>query len=201
MGGDAGGESAPGRGSRFWFTARLQLAPELPDETPDTSPERRAEESAEARLASTFAGTRLLLVEDDKVNQEVARDLIEEIGLYLDVLDNGQQAVDRLREAVPGYALVLMDMQMPVMDGLEATRRIRLQHPAGTLPIIAITANAFGEDQARCFAAGMNDFVSKPVDPERLYTTLLKWLRQGADIPPRDEQADQARLPLRGDTI
>jgi len=197
MGGDADGESTPGRGSRFWFTACLKLAPELPDKTPDTSPEG----SAEARLTSTFAGTRLLLVEDDKVNQEVARDLIEEIGLHLDVLDNGQQAVDRLREAAPGYALVLMDMQMPVMDGLEATRRIRLQHPASTLPIIAMTANAFGEDQARCFAAGMNDFVSKPVDPDRLYTTLLKWLRQGADIPPLDEQADQARLPLRGDTI
>ncbi len=183
MGGDADGESLPGHGSRFWFTARLHRIANVTDTTSPADPES----AAEARLGREFAGTRVLLVEDDRVNQEVARELIEEVGLHLDVLGNGLAAVERVCGAEHDYALILMDMQMPVMDGLEATRRIRAHHPAETLPIIAMTANAFGDDRAACLAAGMNDFITKPVDPERLYAILVRWLERGT---PPTRQAD-----------
>jgi len=128
---------------------------------------------AEERLRLDYRDARILLVDDDPVNREVELAVLEDVGWRIDLAENGRQAVDLA--AVNDYQLILMDMQMPVMDGLAATRAIRAL-PQRAVPIIAMTANAFNEDREACLAAGMNDFLSKPVVPEKLFETLLKWL-------------------------
>ena len=171
MGGAAGASSAPGAGSRFWFSARLSKG-----EPAAFAPgaESIVPKGAEDRVKHDHAGCRVLLVEDEPISQEIARDLLEEAGLRVDTADDGVEAV-RL-SAANDYALILMDMQMPNMDGLEATRRIRLGRRGARTPIVAMTANAFAEDRARCLEAGMNDFLTKPVMPETLYGVVDKWL-------------------------
>ncbi len=170
MGGDAGVESTPGLGSTFWFTARLRRA-----EVTAATGEQPGEDSAAAILRRDFAGARILVAEDNDVSQEVAKAILEEAGLVVDLAGDGMEAVAMAN--ANEYQLVLMDMQMPHMDGLEAAREIRRQWPAGSLPIVAMTANAFSEDKARCYAAGMDDFVSKPVDPPMLHAKLLQWIK------------------------
>lgn len=103
--------------------------------------------------------------------------LLEDVGLQVDLAEDGRQAVEKARSG--SYAVILMDMQMPVLDGLGATRQIRQLPDCAALPILALTANAFAENRDQCFEAGMDDFISKPVAPEDLYETLLKWLEQG----------------------
>ncbi len=182
MHGEIGVDSTEGKGSRFWFTVRLDKAPADSVVEADSTITRDAEQL----LAQHHRGARVLLVEDDPVNQDVAMGLLASVGIEVEVADNGQQAVDRVREHE--YDAVLMDMQMPVLDGLEATRRIRQLPGRQGLPIIAMSANAFAEDRTRCMQAGMNDFVAKPVDPPLLYGTLLGWL-------PASQAADAAELP------
>lgn len=108
------------------------------------------------------------------MNLEVAQLLLADSGLIVDTAENGEQAINKSKASA--YALILMDMQMPVLNGLQATRAIREIPECKNTPILAMTANAFDEDKARCFEAGMNDFTVKPIDPKELFSTMLRWL-------------------------
>lgn len=191
MGGNAGASSMPGQGSTFWFTACLPtytakpasavtdagVAPPTPENAAlvTASPATQTQ-AIEALLQRDFSGSRILLAEDEPVNREIMLMLLEDSGLVIDYAENGIEALDKLQTNT--YALVLMDIQMPELDGLEATRQLRRQPELADLPVIAVTANAFDSDRQHCLAAGMTDFLPKPIVPEALYAMLYKWLKQ-----------------------
>ena len=151
-------------------------------------------------------GARILLVEDNDINQQVAREILGNAGMLVDVADNGRIAVDRVDASLSGqqpYDLVLMDMQMPVMDGVAATRHIRERHPDLQLPIVAMTANAMAVDRARCLEAGMNGFVVKPINTHALWKTLLTvvQLRDGMGVGASSAMPDRAPTSLKDQNL
>jgi light-regulated signal transduction histidine kinase (bacteriophytochrome)/DNA-binding response OmpR family regulator len=194
MGGEAGVESTPGAGSTFWFTAWL---------APGAETEVNADAQTDARtiLKEHCAGARVLVVEDQEINREVAVGLLQEAGLVTDTAGNGRIAVEKVGNG--DYDLVLMDIYMPDMDGLAATREIRRRHSDAALPILAMTANALEADKQACAASGMNDFLSKPVEPFNLYETLLQWLPRCKSRRPNPtaETARTAPPPTRNADI
>ena len=139
--------------------------------------------------AGPIDGSRILLVDDNEFNQQVAKEILEEAGVTVCVANNGYEALDLLRQEY--FDCILMDMQMPEMDGLEATRQIRANPALPNKKIIAMTANASKEDQEKCFAAGMNDFITKPFEPKQLYAVLAKWL----PVRLRKEIAEDVAVP------
>lgn len=186
-----------GQGSEFWFEITLPVSEEPANEFGSS-----VLSVTPSQLRSRHAGARILLVEDTPINQDVAQDYLGDAGLRAELAENGKQAIDYLRESQ--VDLVLMDLQMPIMDGLTATRFIRTLPGCERLPIIAMTANAYPEDRQQCLAAGMNDYLAKPIEPEVFYAMLAKWLPVGESSPEiggvREDPAAQDPLSNIADT-
>ena len=176
MGGCIQVSSQENIGSTFGFTVTLGLT--------DLASVRRSELKRDGRVdpdhLQELAGARVLLVEDNEVNRLVAIELLEKVNLRVDVAENGAIALEKLRGQ--HYDCVLMDVQMPVMDGCQAARELRLIEGCRNLPVIAMTANAMNDDRKKCLEAGMVDFISKPILPPALYGVLLKWLNSNEVI-------------------
>jgi signal transduction histidine kinase/CheY-like chemotaxis protein/HPt (histidine-containing phosphotransfer) domain-containing protein/CHASE1-domain containing sensor protein len=180
MGGGVGVDSAPGKGSTFWFTARLVKGVRFL---------QTGDDAVQPDVLDSIRGTSILLVEDNIFSQQVGQELLEDAGATVCVANNGKEAIDLLLKE--RFDCVLMDVQMPVMDGYEATRLIRAHPKLSATLIIAMTANAGRGDQQRCLDAGMDEFVTKPIAPKLLFNMLSKWMSQRARMP-----SEMARKPV-----
>ena len=179
MGGSVGVDSTPGQGSTFWFSARLAKGVHfLP-----------ASEEVGQDLLEELSGACILLVEDNIFSQQVGQELLEEAGATVVIANNGREAIDMMLKQ--RFDCVLMDVQMPVMDGFEATRMIRTDPRLRDALVIAMTANAGRDDQKRCLEAGMNEFITKPISPTVLFQVIARWLRE------RPERNGRRRVPVK----
>ena len=169
MGGEVGADSTPGAGSTFWFTAKLKKGVEEAASTATAV-------NAEAEVRQRYSGHRVLVVDDEPINRQVAVMQLEAVALVVDTAEDGAEAIAMARKT--RYAAIFMDMQMPKLNGVEATQAIRQLPGYRDTPIIAMTANAFSEDRERCIEAGMNDFLIKPFNPDELFASLLRTLTQ-----------------------
>ena len=185
MGGETGVESELGHGSKFWFKVRLDEGRQDEGSQAEQVVDRRDAQAA-------IRNARVLLAENNVFNQQVAREFLEEAGCVVQVANDGVEALEWLRKE--HFDCVLMDVQMPLMDGLEATRQIRASQAFAAMPVIAVTANALEEERQRCMDAGMNDFVTKPLRPETLYVVMAKWLSR--QVPPLS--VPERRKPSEG---
>ncbi|HJN15327.1 MAG TPA: response regulator, partial [Armatimonadota bacterium] len=193
MGGEITVESAPGEGSTFAFTAIFgkQDAPAQARRLPDADQTMAVDDTIgtrrETEAAPGLEGARVLLVEDNELNRQVAEQLLSAVGVDVSIAVDGEEAV--LAVFSVEYDAVLMDIQMPRMDGYEATERIRSDERHADLPIIAMTAHAMAGDREKVLAAGMNDHVAKPFAPEELFATLSRWV----SVVPGDPSRDRAK--------
>jgi PAS domain S-box-containing protein len=197
MGGGITVQSTPGTGSVFTFTVGIKTLEGSGEDGRDELEVRdgpmRIEESGQ------LAGKRVLIVEDNDINMEIVREILEGFGAFTDGVSNGRDALRMIGQATPPYDAVLMDIQMPEMDGCEVTRAIRTSPGAPLLPIVATTAHTGESERQRCLDAGMNDYVSKPIDPDRLVRTLLRWISphdhalpgEGKGAPPKEVSASE----------
>jgi signal transduction histidine kinase/DNA-binding response OmpR family regulator/HPt (histidine-containing phosphotransfer) domain-containing protein len=179
------------------FNSMMEIMGQAPASAPRVTDARKSR-GLEQQLGR-IGGARVLLVEDNEINQQVAGELLRDAGFSVDLAENGQIAVERVEASYAErrpYDIVLMDMQMPVMDGVTAARRIRVSHPNATLPIVAMTANAMKADRDRCLEAGMDSFVTKPIDPEELWKSLLTWVKEREGLGPTSRAVDSASAPL-----
>jgi PAS domain S-box-containing protein len=186
--------SAPGQGSAFTFTLPLPLS--APEELA-AYVERTEQPALDGATLDSIRGARILLVEDNQINQQVAVELLSQECFRVDLAENGQQALDLLQ---PGkYDVVLMDLQMPVMDGYQAATAIRRQNRYDDLPVLAMSANAMRHDREQCRAVGMNDHIPKPVDRKQLLAALCRWIKPGLrdrPQPPQHERHRPTTLPI-----
>ena len=194
MGGEVGVQSAPGVGSTFWFTARLAQSargvPELINEV-NAAAAALLDSARSAAAMQALKDARILLVEDNTFNQQIALEMLEEAGSSVCLANNGAEALDLLHQA--DFDCVLMDVQMPLMDGLEATRRIRADPALAATRVLAMTATATKDDRERCLQAGMDDFIAKPIQPALMYQTIASWLPERSADPAAADPARAAR--------
>ena len=186
MGGNIQVESEEGVGSRFKFTVTLGST----DIATIRQTQNRQDREIDTGRLKFISGAKILLVEDNEVNRIVAIELLEQARLLVDTAVNGEQALIKLRQN--RYDCVLMDVQMPLLDGYQTTRRLRQLAELEQLPVIAMTANVMQDDRAKCLQAGMNDFIGKPILPEQLYATLLKWVKPADHMPAQSNAPDTA---------